>query len=102
MDTLIAIAEAEDEERGFINEEEDEDMYDEEKIDSEFEALEGELDRPEELNLQMELARNVGMSHEDKFKMLSLIFSPDYIQEMAKMFKSREQEIAKLNLPYWN
>lgn len=102
MDTLIAIAEAEDEERGFVNEEDDEENYDPEKVDSEVEALEGDLDRPEEVNLQMELARNVDMPQEDKFKMLSQIFSPDYIQDMAKMWKTREKELSKLDLPYWN
>lgn len=101
LDTLIAIAEAEDSDE-FEDDLEDEVKYDPEKIDSEVEALEGDLEDPSELGLEMELAHNVSMSQENTYQTLSKLFSPTYIQEMATIWKKREKELSKLKLPFWN
>jgi hypothetical protein len=88
METLTAIAEAEDSDN-FENEEEDE--FNPENVDPNEEAIE-EIVIEEKINKKFTNAK----------EKLTFYFSPEFIKDATKEYQKRSKELEKRNLPFWN
>lgn len=90
LDTMVAIAEAEDSD-DFA----DDDRM-EEDIDPNEEAIE-EINFDESDNEKLST-----LSQAEKYEKFTLYFSSDFVEKVAKEYRERTAELAKKNLPYWN
>jgi hypothetical protein len=100
MDDLVAIAEAEDQINGIVYDSDEEEECDEENINSDEEAIE---DNTETVSgTELELVKNKGLSREETLRLLLDVLPPGFVESVHKVWHKREEEISRLNLPFWN
>lgn len=98
MDDWIAIAEAENSDQEMENDNE----YDEKKIDTEVEALEDDNEDPEDYQKQLELVQNMRASPNEQFQRLTYWFDSNFINRMQAAYNARARELEQQNLPFFN